>query len=360
MDPANNFTKFMEALSKMALKDYGNLGKLIKLGKYYEPEEPVSTNYNFVNDLMGIHMANYWGDMKEYRKELMRMRNDRRRLFVLILQYLSQESLEEIKRSDKYEKIDKETDPLGLWLLVEETHKVNTISKVDAMTHLAARTTYQKIHQGPFESIITYKERFSAALKGYNDQDNPPMKDKDIGMDFFNGLDNNWYATFKTDLTNQMTLNPASQPDNLNAMYLLANRTGTATTFTTTCEQQASRKSNRNGKYRGKKQQQQQKDQKQQEKQDDEEKAEKQEKDLSHIDCFVCGEKEHYANACPTRQNQDEDERGAHLTWNADTFATYQVMNASASLFGPNDVMLDNQANISIFRTNMLRNIRDA
>ena len=42
--PANNFTKFKEALYKTALKDYGNLGKLIKLGKYYEPEEPDNTN----------------------------------------------------------------------------------------------------------------------------------------------------------------------------------------------------------------------------------------------------------------------------------------------------------------------------
>ena len=57
--PTNNFTKFMEALSKTALKDYGNLGKLIKLGKYYEPEEPDSTEYDFVNDPMGINMANY-------------------------------------------------------------------------------------------------------------------------------------------------------------------------------------------------------------------------------------------------------------------------------------------------------------
>lgn len=173
---------------------------------------------------MGINIANYREDMKEYRKELMRMRNDRPKLYALILQYLSDESLEEIKRSDKYETIDDETDPLGLWLLVEETHKVNTISKVEAMTRLAARTTYQNMRQGPFESIITYKERFTAELKGYDDQDNPPMKDKDIGMDFFKGLDDNRYATFKTDLTNQMTLNATAQPDNLNAMYLLANQ----------------------------------------------------------------------------------------------------------------------------------------
>ena len=173
--PANNFTKFKEAISKTALKDYGQLGKLIKLGKYYEPEEPDSTEYDMVNDPMGINMANYREDMKEYRKELMRMRNERPKLYALILQYLSDESLEEIKRSDKFEAIDEETDPLGLWLLVEETHKVNTISKVEAMTRLAARSTYQTMRQGPFESIITYKERFNAALKGYKDQKNPDM-----------------------------------------------------------------------------------------------------------------------------------------------------------------------------------------
>jgi len=112
--------------------------------------------------------------MKEYRKEIMKMRNERPKLYALILQYLGDESLEEIKRSDKFEKIDEETDPLGLWLLVEETHKVNSISKVEAVTKQAARSTYQTMRQGPFESIITYKERFTIALKAYNDQGNPP------------------------------------------------------------------------------------------------------------------------------------------------------------------------------------------
>jgi len=163
--PANNFTKFKEAISRTALKDYGQLGKLIKLGKYYEPEEPDSTKYDMVNDPMGINIANYREDMKEYRKELMRMPNERPKLYALILQYLSDESLEEIKRSDKFEAIDEATDPLGLWLLVKETHKVNTVSKVEAMTRLAARTTYQTMRQGPFESIITYKEWFNASVK---------------------------------------------------------------------------------------------------------------------------------------------------------------------------------------------------
>ena len=51
----------------------------------------------------------YW-----IHKELMKMRYERPKLYALILQYLSDERLDEVKRSDKFEKIDEETDPLGL------------------------------------------------------------------------------------------------------------------------------------------------------------------------------------------------------------------------------------------------------
>ena len=147
------------------------------------------------------------------------MRNDRPKLYALIYQYLSEESQEEIKRSDKFDTIDEATDPLGLWLLVEETHKVNTISKVEAVTKMAARKTYQAMCQGAFESIIAYKERFNAALKGYNDQENPEMSEKDIAMDFFQGLDNARYAGFKKDILNNLTSKAIEQPKNLNEMY---------------------------------------------------------------------------------------------------------------------------------------------
>ena len=124
----------------------------------------------------------------------MKMRIEWPKLYALFLQYLSDKSLDEVKRSDKFEKIDKETDPLGLWLLVEETHKVNSISKVEAVTKLAARSTYSTMRQGSYKSIITYKERFTVALKAYEDQGNPKLDDKDITMDFFRGLDNARYV----------------------------------------------------------------------------------------------------------------------------------------------------------------------
>jgi len=193
--PSNNFYKFKEALSKAALRDYGHLGTLIKTGDYYKPPEPDIADYDLVNDTYGINRATFMEDLKESRKELLKMHADRPKLYALIMQYLSEESLDEIKRSDKFEDIEKKTD---------------------------ARD--QTICQGPYESIISYKERFNSALKAYQDQDNPAMEEKDIAMDFFRSLDNARYGDFKIDTMNNLTSKAIEPPENLNAMYLLANQ----------------------------------------------------------------------------------------------------------------------------------------
>ena len=66
-------------------------------------------------------------DLKGSRKELLKMHADWPKLYAVIMQYLSEESLDEIKRSDMFEDIEKKADPQALWKLIEETHKVNTI-----------------------------------------------------------------------------------------------------------------------------------------------------------------------------------------------------------------------------------------
>jgi len=174
------------------------------------------------------------------------MRESRPKLYGLITQYLSDESKDEIKRQEEYEDIEKAADPEGLWKLVEETHKINSISKVEAVTKLVTRTTYYSMRQGAYESIITYKERFDNAKKAYEDQENPDLDDKDVAMDFFKGLDDARYGGFKTDFMNQLTLKTISPPENLNAMYLIANQwlkvntkttsSGYGTTFVTTLD----------------------------------------------------------------------------------------------------------------------------
>ena len=154
------------------------------------------------------------------------------------------------------------------------------------------------------------------------------------------------------------------QPKNLNAMYLLANQwlktttkttQGYAMTFTTPLDYQD--KSNRRRKNK------KEKIKKNNEEKTASEKSEKSKWDMSEVECFACGENGHYANKCPTRQNKEEqeEERSARLTWNANTFTTYQVLNASQKNgFGPFDVLIDNQANVSVMHPDLLQDVRDA
>jgi hypothetical protein len=48
----------------------------------------------------------------------------------------------------------------------------------------SARKENQMMCQGPYESIITYKEWFNITLKAYQEQENAEILQPDITMDF--------------------------------------------------------------------------------------------------------------------------------------------------------------------------------
>jgi hypothetical protein len=55
--------KFKEAISKKALLDYGNLGKLIKQGYIVLPEQPDRETYGLDDDQDGLNKLDYLEDM---------------------------------------------------------------------------------------------------------------------------------------------------------------------------------------------------------------------------------------------------------------------------------------------------------
>ncbi len=172
------------------------------------------------------------------------MQDDRAKLFAMIMMYLSDESLDAVKKEPTWTKIEDEADAEGLWKLVEQKHNVHTASEVKEITKLTARANYQMIHQVSYETIIAYKEQFNFALKSYEDQGNKKFEPEDIAMDFFRGLDNAGHRTFKMDYINGLMSKVINPPKDLNEIYFLANQwlkpkatgTGYASTFTTTLD----------------------------------------------------------------------------------------------------------------------------
>jgi hypothetical protein len=161
--------------------------------------------------------------MKEYRKDVAKMRRNRPKLYALILQHMSDESLNSIQKEENWEKVEQGTDLETLWSLVEHKHKIHLMGEVEAVVKLAARMQLATIRQGAYESIIAFKQCYTNALKAYKDQKNPEMTLQDEAMNFFSKLDNARYAEFKTTYLNNLQLKTCNPPKDLNEMFTLAN-----------------------------------------------------------------------------------------------------------------------------------------
>jgi hypothetical protein len=379
----NNFFQFQQALYKRALKDYGDLAKLLTLNKYYVPEiqlpDFTSAGASTIEiDLVKTELV------KDFAKQVGRMRADRPKLYGLILEYMSVESRDEVAREPDYEVWSIATDPEKLWQAIVRMHKVDCVSNISQVKKLTARKAYQNIRQGAFESLSQYSERFRETYHSYKNTANAAtpvdIKEEEQAMDFFHGLDNARYAAFKSNMLNGWAAEAFNPPGTINQIFRIAatwvkpvprGDGGTAVSYVT-LEDDAK------GKARKKEQQKKQQAKKQaaatvvvtaaDEVTTEEGDQKLPPKDRSNYKCWSCGEKGHLANSklCPnqkkkngnggdglvngTWQNEDVEEFNMFAT-RADTgqqeYTLNNAVNQAAKL-KLTEILLDNQADISI------------
>ena len=288
-----------------------------------------------------------------------------------IWKYLSPESQDKVKHQVDYVTFSVDKDPEKLWAAIVKTHEVNSLSKIPEVLKQAARKEYQSCRQEGCESLITYRECFDAAAKSCKDQHNAVMSDLDIAMDFFKGLDPARYSQFKTDIQNGITagtIQAVTTLEEVNKVYELAanwikmqhvQRQGILATYVTTHLDKVEKKPRAEKSCTALATQEQQP--KQTEKNETNEKNGKK-KDVT---CYNCQKKGHYANKCPEKKKETENEEESDMihtlnaTWQASAYCTHTVNNAvNESLkVGPNEVLLDNQADISIIKVHLLENV---
>jgi hypothetical protein len=181
-------------------------------------------------------------------------------------------------------------------------------------------------------------------------------------MDFFDGLDNGRYADFKVQYLNGLQIKTITGPTDLNTVFNLASnwlkpkvlpRGGYASTYATKVDK-VEKKMTPKGENKIS-------EDKQQGKLKIEGKVEGEWKPCTKkLECFVCGDK-HYAGNCPHKKkfiesnkgkaSEEEDEAAVNAIWEGNAFATlrtYQINAVGFSSFKSTEVLLDNQANISI------------
>ena len=238
--PDNNFQKFKEKLSRVALEKFGNMATFTETDQdYVVPAVDTSLYPNRATD--EVEKALYLEECKLRVKEIARIKEDKPKLYAMILLKLSQESIDEVRRHKDYCKFNTDKDPVELWKAIKELHLVSTTSKVEGAIKASSRYNYANCGQSAYESIISYKERFDYALEAYDANGNPKMSDEDIAMDFLNGLDPARYDDFKVEVINDLAKKTLKAFTTVNEVYLLASRrvvkktaaTGTGVTFAT-------------------------------------------------------------------------------------------------------------------------------
>jgi hypothetical protein len=201
------------------------------------------------------------------------MEEDRPKRYGLIMHYMSVESKDEVAQDEDYKDWHHDKDPEKLWQAIIKMHKVDTTSNVDVVKGLAARKAYQSIKQGSFETLAQYSVRFRDTYKAYKvtaTAERPVnVPDEDQALDFFHGLDQGRYASFKTSMLNGWAMKAFDPPGTTNDIYRIAGAwvkptakidRGTAATFVTIKEEARINKrlSEKEKKKRRKQQQQQQ------------------------------------------------------------------------------------------------------
>jgi hypothetical protein len=83
--------------------------------------------------------------------------------------------------------------------------------------------------------------------------------------------------------------------------------------------------------------------------------------------CFISDKEGHCTNECPQQKQaaaakqEEDDERVSYLTWETSTFMAFKQVNAIGyTVLSVTEVLLDNQADISIMKPSILRTLAPA
>ena len=364
-----------EKLTRYLGRGYGRFGRFIADDEYFvepipdPPDDPLDPN----NQNSVIQWKVYESAMTEVAKRAMKTNNDKVSWFSVIQSVLSQESEDLVQAEDDWEEVELEQDQLELWRLVERTH----LTRVTGSTVLDqdnAMTEYNKVRQHDRnESIQEYKKRHERAVDALVRVGHPQVPDEQMQViKWIRGL-NKKHREWKLKILNAMQAGedpPASLEDAVqlcrNYVPVNDNRDdrgldgAPSTVFAALAalkdkhdkdqatdndrkEQKIALKAAGKAGKRGDASAAGGKKKKAVDSDEEEETAS--EKGHGRMSCWTCGQPGHTTASCPLKDRIHDLVREGKL------FHVRVCLHDSNGkpLLGPYDVLLDDEANVSVF-----------
>eukprot|EP01033_Poteriospumella_lacustris_P004483 gene4483-3202_t len=278
------------------------------------------------------------------------------KIFALLLSKLSESSMALLRNaSDSESLLLQANDPINLWRAIEVTHMGGSSNR-DTQAYQMLRT-YQMIRQDPSESIHRYYERFTeitSTMETYGVPTDPYFLQ---ARHFLQQLDRTKYGKFLTDLHNLVVSGALpGYPRSVLEAYNLAkerveqtsttvnNRFANPVVFSTVGDAQKDKKA-----------------------------PKKKEKKIGKAKgsnptpgvCDLCGNPGHFIRTCPRLEAAKEAVSREPNRFTATTFGfegSQSVFMAHEGMHGlrDTDILLDTQANVSVFRHEaLLQDIRE-
>ena len=208
----------------MALKAkllYGRLGNLCDTDKLDDEPAIDPTKYDIDNGdatIAAIQKAMLQADVSERQKEVARVKNDKPKLYSLLLQYLSSESLAQVMKHPGFKIETDINDPLKLWLAIKVTHRAgaDAINAIEQRTE--TRNALYDCKQGLEEQLHLFYKRWKDTYDTYKDAGNAALGEEDRASAFLSALNESLYYAMKAELHND-AIRGVAMPKTLAEMY---------------------------------------------------------------------------------------------------------------------------------------------
>jgi hypothetical protein len=220
---SSNFVDFRKKLGNRAMHDYGNLGRFIEddSDDYWFPPPAYGGDLEILGMVVSeaeqpvkfferqLEKEKVSESRKARDKIILKMKENRPALFALIMAHLSIGSETKVKECATWELINEEKDPLGLWQIIVRTHIAPSTGMLKT-DKLEVRKAYANLSQGSSETVLSFRERTQRALNMMLGLNMPDMDPEIVAADFIDRLDNGRFESLKTAITNGLKEYPKS------------------------------------------------------------------------------------------------------------------------------------------------------